>query len=90
MDVRAVIRQFLQDNFLFSEQGTDVEDTTSFLESGVVDSTGMLEVIEFVEEKFGISVEDDELVPENLDSIDNLVRFLQRKLKNGGEEKCAV
>jgi acyl carrier protein len=73
------IREFVIENFLF---GADdgVEDDTSFLENGIVDSTGILELVTFLEEEFEISVEDEELIPENLDSINNVVAYLQRKL----------
>jgi acyl carrier protein len=78
MDVNVIIRQFIVQNFLFGEDG-NLEDGTSFLESGIIDSTGILELVSFLEEKFGISVADDELVPENLDSIANVVAYLGRK-----------
>ena len=78
MEVNAIIRQFIIENFLFEENPTMKEDT-SFLESGIIDSTGILELVSFLEEKFGISVADEELVPENLDSIGNVVAYLGRK-----------
>jgi len=90
MDVRIVIREFIETNFLFSEEDKNLDDSVSFLESGIVDSTGILEIVEFVEEKFDISIEDDELVPENLDSIERLTGFLTRKLAGDDQEKCAV
>ena len=55
---------------------------TSFLESGVIDSTGILELIAFLEEEYGISIDDDEIIPENLDSLKNLSVFLQRNITN--------
>ena len=73
------IREFVIENFLFgSDDG--LEDETSFLESGIIDSTGILELVNFLEEEFEIKVEDEELVPENLDSVINVVNYLQRKL----------
>jgi acyl carrier protein len=78
MEVSAIIRQFIIENFLFGEDG-NLEEETSFLESGIVDSTGILELVAFLEEKFEISVADDELIPENLDSIANVVAYLQKK-----------
>ena len=73
------IREFIVENFLFgSDDG--LEDETSFLEGGIIDSTGILELVAYLEEEFGISVEDEELIPENLDSINNVVAYLQRKL----------
>ena len=52
---------------------------SSLLDSGIIDSTGVLELIAFVEDKFGISVADDEMIPENLDSIENLAKFISRR-----------
>ncbi len=75
----SLVRQFIVENFLFEEAGSLKEDT-SFLESGIIDSTGVLELVSFLEERFGIRVEDDELVPENLDSIENVVNYVARKL----------
>jgi acyl carrier protein len=56
-----------------------LNDTDSFMETGTVDSTGMLEVVMFLEQHFGLKVDDRELVPENLDSMVNLVQFIGRK-----------
>ncbi len=75
----SLVRQFIVENFLFEEAGSLKEDT-SFLESGIIDSTGVLELVSFLEERFGIRVEDDELVPENLDSIENVANYVARKL----------
>jgi acyl carrier protein len=74
------IKDFVVANFLFGDSGKLIGNTP-FLESGVVDSTGLLEVIEFVETTFSITIEDHELVPGNLNSIDNIVRFIQEKKK---------
>lgn len=73
------IREFVVANFLFGEAGSLHEDT-SFLDSGIVDSTGMLELIMFLENTFDVKVEPQEMVPENLDSISRIVRFLKHKL----------
>jgi acyl carrier protein len=73
------IRQFIVSNFLFGQPAT-FTDEQSFLESGVIDSTGLLELVSFVEERYGISVADKELMPENLDSVKNISEFVARKL----------
>ncbi|WP_419663442.1 conserved uncharacterized protein, related to acyl carrier protein [Desulfosarcina variabilis str. Montpellier] len=73
------IREFIIENFLFGN-ADGLKDDTSFLEEGIIDSTGVLELVTFLEENFGIQVEDEELIPENLDSIDNVSSFLERKL----------
>ncbi len=72
------IKSFIVENFLFGNDD-GLENDTSFLEEGIIDSTGVLELITFLEEEFSIAVEDDELVPENLDSIDNVAAFVLRK-----------
>jgi acyl carrier protein len=59
----------------------EIRDDESLLEAGVIDSTGMLEMVLFLEQHFGLKVEDRELVPENLDSMDRLVQFVGRKLR---------
>ncbi|MHB8897655.1 MAG: acyl carrier protein [Thermoguttaceae bacterium] len=75
---REKIRTFIRESFLFG--GDDpLRDDDSFLEMGIVDSTGVLELVAFLESGWGLSVDDSELVPENLDSVDNIVRFLDRK-----------
>ncbi len=78
-DVRMKLRAFIIDSFLMSEDDTVLEDGQSLLDTGVIDSTGVLELIQYLEETFGIAVDDDELIPENLDSVDNLVAFVGRK-----------
>ena len=77
-DIAQSLREFVRENFLFGQDATFSNDD-SFLEQGIIDSTGVLELVTFLEEQFEIAVDDDELVPENLDSIDNLVRFIASK-----------
>jgi acyl carrier protein len=71
----ALIRGFISDTFFVD----GFADTDSFLRNGVIDSTGMMELVAFVEQQFGFKVKDDELIPENLDSLSSLVRFIERK-----------
>ena len=73
------VREFIAENFLFRADA-QVSNNQSLLESGVIDSTGVLEVIAFLEQTFGISIADDEIVPENLDSIASMTRYLASKL----------
>lgn len=75
------LRQYVVENFLFGQDANRLGNGDSFLETGILDSTGMLEVVSFLEETWGIKVEDEELVPENLDSIDNLAEYVRRKLQ---------
>lgn len=76
--MRDKIKAFIVENFLFGKDD-GLEDDTSFLEEGIIDSTGILELVSFLEEEYGIAVEDEELIPENLDSIDNVTKYLERK-----------
>lgn len=73
------VRNFIVDNFLFGE-GEVLKNDTSFMEEGIIDSTGILELVMFLEENFNIKIEDDELVPENMDNLNNISQFLKRKL----------
>ena len=73
------LREYIFDNFLFTEEENALGNDDSFMEKGIIDSTGILEVITFIEEDFGITVKDEELIPENLDSINNLAAFIKRK-----------
>ncbi|OEU51707.1 MAG: acyl carrier protein [Desulfobacterales bacterium C00003106] len=76
---RGQIRAFIIENFLFGKDD-GFKDDTSFLDDGIIDSTGVLELVNFLEEEFSISVQDEELVPENLDSINNVVAYLETKI----------
>ncbi|MBA4366817.1 MAG: acyl carrier protein [Desulfobacterium sp.] len=77
-DTKEKVRSFIVENFMFgNDEG--LSDDTSFLEQGILDSTGVLELVDFLEEKFSIKVDDEELIPENLDSIKNLVAYLSKK-----------
>lgn len=73
------VRNFILENFLFTDDQSALADDDSFLQKGIVDSTGMLEIIYFIEDDFGIKVDDSEMVPENLDSVNNIVAFVGRK-----------
>jgi acyl carrier protein len=73
------VRRFVIENFLFADDDPDLRDDTSFLDTGIIDSTGVLELVTFLEREFGIAIEDDELLPENLDSVDRIAAFIRRK-----------
>lgn len=79
MNYLNTIRAFVVDNFLFGDDD-GLQDDTSFLDNNIIDSTGILELIMFLEEDFDISIKDDEVIPENLDNLRNIDLFLQRKL----------
>jgi len=78
-DRKKQIREFIIENFLFGN-ANGLKDETSFLEEGIIDSTGVLELVTFLEENFDIQVADEELIPENLDSINNVTTYLERKI----------
>ena len=79
MTIEEQIRQYVANNFLFSDNGYQLSDDASFLEEGIVDSTGVLELVMFVEEIFDVTVEDDEIVPESFDSVSRLATYIRRK-----------
>jgi acyl carrier protein len=85
MNHHETIRQFVVQNFMFGD-GESLKDDTSFLEAGIIDSTGILELIMFIEETYRIKVEDSELVPANLDNLKNLAEFINRKTSNKSPE----
>lgn len=77
-DIESEIRDFVINNFLFGKSD-GLTDSESLLENGIIDSTGVLELIGFLQERFDIQIEDDEIIPTNLDSIQNLVRYISEK-----------
>lgn len=79
MPVKSQVRRFILNNYLFTDDGSKLSDASSLMESGTMDSTGILELIMFLEETFAIKVADDEMIPANLDSVDNVVSFIERK-----------
>ena len=79
MDSKNTIRGFIKSNFLFGSENAKISDDDSFFETGIIDSTGMLELVSFVENEFGIEVADMDLIPENLDSVNKLAGFIDRK-----------
>ena len=78
MSTAETIRHFIIENFLFEDSGTLTNDSP-FLESGIMDSTGVLELVTFIEESFGITVADEDLIPENLDSIGRVAAYVEQK-----------
>ncbi len=78
MRLHESIRAFVVDNFLFGEE-SGLKSNSSFLDEGIVDSTGILELVAFIEREYGIRIADDELVPENLDSIERVATFIEKK-----------
>jgi acyl carrier protein len=79
MTIEQQIRDFIIENFLFGEEGNGLKDKDSLLEKGIIDSTGVLELVAYLEETYEFQVEDEELIPENLDSIENVTAYIERK-----------
>jgi acyl carrier protein len=73
------VRKYIITNFLFEAADASLNRSDSLLESGVVDSTGILELVSFLEEEFGIAVRDDELIPDNFDSLEKIAAYIDRK-----------
>jgi acyl carrier protein len=74
---KTLIRRYILENFLYTDDENLLQDDVSFLENGVVDSTGVLELVLFVEDTFGIPVQDEEIVPENFDSVNRLAQYVE-------------
>jgi acyl carrier protein len=83
MQALSELRSFIVDNFLYGDDDGTLTNDISFLERGIIDSTGVLELVSFIEEKFGVTVEDDELTPENFDSLSRLSSYVSKKMNNG-------
>ncbi len=81
-DIKQIMREFIVENFLSTAGMDTFEDTDSFMEKGIIDSTGVLELLEFVEERFKIKIEDEEVIPDNLDSLNSVTFFIKSKVEN--------
>jgi acyl carrier protein len=84
-DIKQQIIDFITSNFLFDDNQASIGEKESLLETGVIDSTGVLELIAFIEETYGIKVEDEEIIPENLDTILDITFFINQKLSTAQE-----
>lgn len=81
MQLKSDIRDFIVESFLYGANN-GLGDDVSFLEKGIIDSTGILELVSFVQDTFGITVQDEEILPENFDSINKLSSFVSGKMNN--------
>jgi len=79
MTIETQIKEYIARNLLFSDNGFPYPDDASFLEEGIVDSVGVMELVAFVEEKFDLKVDDTDVIPDNFDSINKLAAFIRRK-----------
>lgn len=78
--LRAQVRDYIQQNFLFGDDGSSLDDAAPLLEQGILDETGVLELVLFLEETYNITVTEDELLPEHFDAVDGIVSFVAGKL----------
>lgn len=81
MNTRDAVRTFVLESFLFTNDTSALVDADSLTEKGIVDSMGALEIATFIEDTFGFPVAEDEMLPENLDSVDRIVAYVERKQK---------
>ncbi len=77
--IKQSVKSYILENVLYGAGEDTLSYEDSFLEKGIIDSTGIMEIVIFIEEEYGFSIYDEELIPENLDSINNLSRFINRK-----------
>ena len=78
-ELKNKIKSFVSDYFI-KDSGIEIAEETSFLDKGIIDSTGVMELVSFLEETFGITMDDEEIIPDNFDSIEKLVTFVENKL----------
>jgi acyl carrier protein len=77
--IKDKLRLFILENFLFTDDQSELNDEDSFMDQGIIDSTAILELIFFMEEEFSVKVEVEEMIPDNLDSINKVTRFIESK-----------
>ena len=87
--IESQLRAFIVENFLFGEDSRAIESSTSLIENDLVDSTGILELVAFMEERFGFKMEDGEIAPDNLDSIDRIVAYVKSKSEHVASTQAA-
>jgi acyl carrier protein len=80
IDVAKDVKKFIESRFLFNSFECTIDEDTSFMESGIVDSTGILELIAFLQEQYHITIEDNEMLPQNLDSLSSISKYIKSKL----------
>jgi len=79
VEVNSKVREFIKDNFMYRDDREDLADTESLLDAGLIDSTGILELVAFIETEFSIQMADADIVPDNLDSVQTIVRYVEGK-----------
>jgi len=84
IDIKKKIKVFINDHFLIVAGSNTFNDDDSFMQKGIIDSTGVLELVSFIEATFQIKVEDEELIPDNLDSLNKIATYIARKITDAG------
>ncbi len=79
MEIEAQVRKYILENFMYSDDQSRLTSELSLIDNGIVDSTGVLELVGFIEETFGFKVDDADLVPENFDSLAKMTAYIQRR-----------
>jgi acyl carrier protein len=79
LNIMDKVKSFILENFLFETSDASLNSSESLVDSGVIDSTGVLELVSFLEEEFGIEVKDDELIPDYFDSLDRITAYIEKK-----------
>jgi len=87
--VESELRSFIGDNFLLSDDPKTLPGNASLTRDGIIDSVGIVELLHFIETHYGVEISDDETIPENIDTIDNIVRYVTRKLGAGAPRREA-
>ena len=82
MTIETQIKDYIAKNLLFSDNGFQYPDDVSFLDEGIVDSVGVMELVAFVEDKFKLKIDDMDVTPDNFDSVTRLAAFVRRKTSN--------
>ncbi|MEY4563047.1 MAG: hypothetical protein RLZZ618_2324 [Pseudomonadota bacterium] len=78
--IKTTVRNYIVENFIMGGDGAQFKDSDSFMQKHIIDSTGFLELVTYLEETYGFAVEDEEMLPDNLDSLDNIGAYVQRKV----------
>jgi len=78
--VSSKVREFIKDNFMYRDDRAELTDSESLLDAGLIDSTGILELVAFIETEFSIQMADTDIVPDNLDSVETIVRYIEDKI----------
>ncbi len=81
--IKATVRQFIVDNYYAAGTGADLNDDDSFLQKGIIDSIGVIELTSFIQNEYGFKISVTDIVPENFDTVNRLTRYIQKKLERG-------